>query len=662
MPELPSQVPWILILPALAAILQNFVGKYLPRKGDWLVVGAMGVALVLSIVTLVQWLGLETGGYFAKSWIWFELTGGHAFEVGFLVDGITAMLLIVVTLVSFVVFLFSVGYMKGDENYHRFFHWLSFFATSMLILSVADNLLFLFIGWELVGLSSYKLIGFWSQDLDNAEAAKKAFIVTRVGDVGMLIGMLILYAGCGTLSLQGIFAAVQAGEVSGSLLTWAGIGIFFGAVGKSAQFPLHVWLPDAMAGPTPVSALIHAATMVAAGVYLSARMFPMFTPDALTFIAWTGGVTALITAIVAFTQTDIKKVLAYSTMSQLGYMILGVGVGAPWAAMFHLTTHAFFKACLFLGSGSVIHAMHHTQELKDMGGLRKKMPVTFWTFVIATLALAGIPLMSGFYSKDAILFSALQDHRHVLFGIGFLGAFLTAFYMTRLTWLCFFGKPRNLEKYDHAHESPWVMTVPLVILAVLSFGVFYMGDFADHYFRTPGYLAEYPETAEVGRAYVQAGIEPEHHLHPWWFTLMALTLGFVGIGVGLALFKSGKRDQDSVILPRRLHDFAKAKYYMDELYLNVVVEGANQVSEVCRVVDDNGVDGLVNAVGEGGLLVGDVSGDADELVVDGAVNLTADVAQGAGAVVSTAQTGKLRNYLATALGITAVVILFILIA
>jgi NADH-quinone oxidoreductase subunit L len=297
-----------------------------------------------------------------------------------------------------------------------------------------------------------------------------------------------------------------------------------------------------------------------------------------------------------------------------------------------------------------------------MGGLRKKMPVTFWTFVIATLALAGIPLMSGFYSKDAILFSALEDHRHVLFGIGFLSAFLTAFYMTRLTWLCFFGKPRNQEKYDGAHESPWVMTVPLVILAILSFGVFYMGDFADQYFRTPGYLAEYPETAEVGRAYIQAGAEPEHHAHPWWFTAMALTLGFVGIGVGLLLFKSGKRDQDSLILPRRLHDFAKAKYYMDEFYLNVVVEGANQVSEVCRTVDDDGVDGFVNAVGEGGLLAGDVSGDVDEVVVDGAVNLTADVAQGAGAVVSTAQTGKLRNYLATALGITAVVILLILVA
>jgi NADH-quinone oxidoreductase subunit L len=412
-----------------------------------------------------------------------------------------------------------------------------------------------------------------------------------------------------------------------------------------------------MAGPTPVSALIHAATMVAAGVSLSARMFPIFTPDALTFIAWTGGLTALLTAVVAFTQTDIKKVLAYSTMSQLGYMILGVGVGAPWAGMFHLTTHAMFKACLFLGSGSVIHAMHHAQELKDLGGLRKKMPWTFWTFVVATLALAGIPFLSGFYSKDAILFSALADHEYTLFGLGFFTAFLTALYMTRLTWLCFFGKPRNQEKYDHAKESPWVMTVPLVILAVLSVGVFYRGDFADRHFRSPGHLAAYPETEQVERAYH----EKEHHDHPWWFNLLAWTLGAVGIGVGVALYRSGKRDQDSRLLPKPVHDLAKAKYYMDDFYLDGVVGSANRLSDLCRAVDDSGVDGLVNATGRGGVLLSDVSGDADEAVVDGAVNFTADAAQGAGAAVSRVQTGRLRNYLATAMTITAVVIFVILV-
>ena len=383
--------------------------------------------------------------------------------------------------------------MKGDAYYHRFFFWLSFFGVAMLILTLADNLMMLFIGWELVGLCSYKLIGFWSQDLANAEAAKKAFMTTRVGDVFMLIGLLIIYAKIGSFGFKEVFAGVQAGQLGGGLLTVAGIGLFMGAVGKSAQFPLQVWLPDAMAGPTPVSALIHAATMVAAGVYLAARMFPIFTPDALQFIAWTGGITAVMAALVAFTQTDIKKVLAYSTISQLGYMMLGVGVGAPWAGMYHLTTHAFFKACLFLGSGSVIHAMHHAQDLKDMGGLRKKMPITFWTFIVATLALAGIPLMSGFYSKDAILFTALRNGQYLLFALGFFGAFLTAFYMTRMVWLCFFGEPRNKEKYDHAHESPLVMTVPLVILAFLSLGpVFTDGPLLRPVLRDAGARAALP--------------------------------------------------------------------------------------------------------------------------------------------------------------------------
>ncbi|MFI5402560.1 MAG: NADH-quinone oxidoreductase subunit L [Planctomycetota bacterium] len=395
---LPGYVPWIVLAPALGALVQQFFGKRLPRRGDWLVVGTMFVSLALSFATLFAWRSLEPGHYFAASWEWFRLAGGITFHVGIVVDGLTCALLCVVTLVAFLVFLYSTGYMKGDPKYDRFFFWLSLFGVSMLILTLADNLLLLFIGWELVGLCSYKLIGFWSEDLANAEAAKKAFITTRAGDVGMLIGIMILYRQCGTLHIGEIFRAVKEGAFGGheTLLTFAGVGLFFGAVGKSAQFPLHVWLPDAMAGPTPVSALIHAATMVAAGVYLSARMFPLFTPEALGFIAWTGGITAFIGSVIAVTQTDIKKVLAYSTISQLGYMILGVGVGAPWAAMFHLCTHAMFKACLFLGSGSVIHAMHHAQDLKDMGGLRRKMPVTFWTFVISTLALAGVPFTSGF--------------------------------------------------------------------------------------------------------------------------------------------------------------------------------------------------------------------------------------------------------------------------
>jgi NADH-quinone oxidoreductase subunit L len=659
---IPSYVPWIILLPALAGLIQNFVGKKLPRQGDWLVIGAMFGALALSVMTTIAWLKLPAGDYFRSSTNWFELAQGVKFDVGLMVDGLTSALLIVVTLVASLVFLFSSGYMKGDPYYNRFFFWLSFFGVAMLILTLADNLMLLFVGWELVGLCSYKLIGFWSQDLDNAEAAKKAFIVTRVGDVGMLLGMLVIYWKVGSFAFDDIFAAVADGTLSGTLLTWAGLGLFFGAVGKSAQFPLHVWLPDAMAGPTPVSALIHAATMVAAGVYLSARVFPLFTPDALNAIAWTGGITALLGATIAFTQTDIKKVLAYSTVSQLGYMIMGVGVGSPNAAMFHLTTHAFFKGCLFLGSGSVIYAMHHAQDLKDMGGLRKKMPVTFWTFVISTLALAGIMFFSGFYSKDAILLAAFNNGFPVLGALGFGAAFMTAFYMTRMVWLCFFGEPKNQEKYDHAHESPWNMTVPLVVLAALSIGIIYTAThFSDRFFATPAVYASFPDTPEVLGTYAAPGEQLAHGHHPWWFTGLAIVLGPLGLLVGWLLFRSGKRDEKTPILPGQLHGLAKAKFYMDEMYLDGVVAGANAASDASNWVDANIVDGLVNTSGRSGVAVSDVSGDFDQVVVDGAVNLSADAAEGAGATLSAGQTGRIRNYVAAALGITAVVVALLLI-
>jgi len=657
---LPAYVPWIVLAPALGALVQQFLGKRLPRQGDWVVVGSMGISLLLSVMVMFAWARLPPGHYFARSWQWIELSGGITFHAGIVVDGLTSALLCVVTLVGTLVFLYSTGYMKGDPRYHRFFFWLSFFGVAMLILTLADNLLWLFIGWELVGLCSYKLIGFWSEDLANAEAAKKAFITTRAGDVGMLIGIMILYAQCGTLHIGEIFAAVKGGAFGGheALLTFAGIGLFFGAVGKSAQFPLHVWLPDAMAGPTPVSALIHAATMVAAGVYLSARMFPLFTPDALGYIAWTGGITAFIGAIIAVSQTDIKKVLAYSTISQLGYMILGVGVGAPWAAMFHLCTHAMFKACLFLGSGSVIHAMHHAQDLKDMGGLRAKMPVTFWTFVISTLALAGIPLTSGFLSKDAILLQALHEHRYVLFLLGFGVAFLTAFYMTRLVWLCFMGRPKNEEKYAHAHESPLVMTLPLVILALFT-PFFLWGGFAEDFFGTPAFYDAHPDVEHVRAAYIAPGGGAPHHDHPLYFTVLAYLTGIAGIALGVLAFRSGRRDHASRLLPGPLHDLSLSKFHMDEMYMDGVVAAGNALSRDSAWIDAHVVDGAVNVSGAVSLFVGDASGDADQVIVDGAVNLAADAAQGAGAVVATAQSGKIRNYLAAAIGLTAVAVVLI---
>jgi len=665
--NLPAYVPWIVLAPTLAGLIQNFFGKVLPRKGDIVVIAGMGVALMLSVLTLFHWINLAPGEYMHWHTTWFSVAGGIDFHVGIVVDGLTAAMLVVVTLVSFLVFLFSSQYMKGDPYYHRFFFWLSFFATAMLILVVADNLLLLFIGWELVGLCSYKLIGFWSQDLANAEAAKKAFITTRIGDVGMLIGLMMLYNAAGSFAFSDIFAAVQSGAISGNVLTWAGIGLFLGAAGKSAQFPFHVWLPDAMAGPTPVSALIHAATMVAAGVYLAARMFPIFTPEALQYIAWTGGITAILGSIIAVTQTDIKKVLAYSTISQLGFMIMGVGVGAPWAAMFHLCTHALFKACLFLGSGSVIHAMHHAQELKDMGGLRKKLPITFWTFVISTAALAGLPFTSGFLSKDAILAQALHSPTpgvQPLFWVGLAAAFLTAFYMTRMVWLCFMGKPRNQEKYDHAHESPWQMTVPLVVLAAFSVWIIWIGfggsTFEEKFFRTPAAYTFFPDTEFVKEAYVAPGEHVHHHAHELWFMACAIGVGIGGIALGLMLFAKGKRDQDTKLLPGSLHDLAKAKFYLDEFYLDGFIGGWNKVATAANAVDSRVVDGLVNNVGSGGLLAGDLCGDADQLVVDGAVNGVADVTHAAGAVASAAQTGRLRNYLTAAVFATAIGLLILI--
>jgi len=640
-------------------VIQQFFGKKLPREGDVLVIGAMLGSLVLSTMLLFSWQGLNPGEYFAGKMEWFSLAGGTTFYLGIMVDGLTAALCFVVTLVSTLVFLFSSAYMKGDANYHRFFFWLSFFGVAMLILTLADNLLQLFIGWELVGLCSYKLIGFWSQDLANAEAAKKAFITTRIGDVGMLVGLMIIYAVTENLEFNAIYEAVKLGigGLEGTLLTIAGVGIFLGAVGKSAQFPLQVWLPDAMAGPTPVSALIHAATMVAAGVYLAARMFQIFTPDALGYIAATGAITAFGAAIIAVVHTDIKKVLAYSTISQLGYMMIAVGCGAPWAGMFHLVTHAFFKACLFLGSGSVIHAMHHAQDLKDMGGLRKKMPITFTTFVVATAALAGLPFFSGFLSKDAILFAALNDHSYWIFGFGFAAAFLTAFYMTRMVVLCFFGKPRNQEKYDHAHESPWQMTLPLIVLAALSIGILYSStNFADDFFRTPAGYETFAEVDSNEVAYVAPDAHAEHPHHPGWFTALALTLGPLGILLGILVFGRGKRDEKSRVLPKPVQAYAENLAYMDDLYLDGVVPAFHSTAAACDWTDANVVDGLVNITGKGGLLLGDFSGDVDQIVVDGAVTTTAAVAQGAGAVVSAAQTGRVRNYITGALGTTAVVL------
>jgi NADH-quinone oxidoreductase subunit L len=474
------QYAWIIpFLPLSSFFVNIFFGKRLPRQGDWVSLATISTALFISAGIFYEVIvkTADPAFHYHKVFPWLQVTDRFALNAGILVDNVTAVMLVVVTLVSSLVHLFSIGYMHGDPRYNRFFAFLSIFSFSMLGLVLSESLFFIYVFWELVGLSSYLLIGFWFEKKSASDANKKAFITNRVGDFGFLAGIMILFAATGVVSYDEVFAGVQAGKISGNLLTLAGVCVFCGAVGKSAQFPLHIWLPDAMEGPTPVSALIHAATMVAAGVYLVGRVYPIFTPDAFLVIAYIGLITLFIAASIAIAQDDIKKVLAYSTISQLGFMIMGLGVGGYTAGLAHLLTHAGFKACLFLGSGSVIHAVH-SQDVKEMGGLYKKMPITFATFLIATMAIAGVPFFSGFYSKDMILGEALvfgmKHPQHIaLFIVTLLTAGITAFYMFRIVIYTFFGHARDHHKYDHAHESPFTMAFPLIVLAGLSFSFWY---------------------------------------------------------------------------------------------------------------------------------------------------------------------------------------------
>jgi len=426
----------ILFLPLLGFVSVIFLSKKITKMYivETLVLGlTFALSLLVGYYKLFVFKGEDI--IFAFNWLNYS---NLTVELGIKIDNLTVIMLFVVNLISLLVHVYSIEYMHGDKRFNRYFAYLGLFTFSMLGIVLTNNLLMMYIFWELVGLSSYLLIGFWFEKDSAANAGKKAFLVNRVGDIGMFLGILILFTTYGTFTFDTIFAKISEGILPFNSYEWLGIAgflVFLGAVGKSAQFPLHVWLPDAMEGPTPVSALIHAATMVAAGVYLVVRIFALLTPDALLIIAIIGAVTSFIAATIAVTQNDIKKVLAYSTVSQLGYMIMSLGIGAYAFAFFHLVTHAFFKAALFLGSGSVIHSMHHEQDIRHMGGLREKMPITFWTFVIATAALCGIPFTSGFLSKDGILAGALAfgnlTGHWVIPVLGFAVAFLTAFYMSR---------------------------------------------------------------------------------------------------------------------------------------------------------------------------------------------------------------------------------------
>jgi NADH-quinone oxidoreductase subunit L len=608
----------ILLLPLASFVVLIFFGRRLPRGGDWFGLSLLTVCLGLSLAVLTQRVGgpLEAD-VLRFTWVDFgdvPLIGRLQVHLGFAVDNLAAIMMTVVCLVSTLVHLFSIGYMDGDVRYTRYFAYLGIFTFSMLMIVLTDNFFLMYVGWELVGLSSYLLIGHWYEKKSASDAAKKAFIVNRIGDIGMFTGIMILYFTFRTFTFDDIFSMMAAGTVpmgSEAWLTAAGVLIFCGAVGKSAQFPLHVWLPDAMEGPTPVSALIHAATMVAAGVFLVARTFPMMTADALTVIAYVGAITAFVAATIAIAQNDIKKVLAYSTVSQLGYMVMGLGVGAYTAGFFHLSTHAMFKAGLFLGSGSVIHAMHHAmhkthdhgdpQDVRNMGGLKKYMPVTYLTFLMFTLAISGVPFTSGFLSKDELLAGSLafgQTTGHYLIPfIGFLVAGMTAFYMFRLVFLTFFGEHADRSREEHLHESPASMKIPLIVFAVLSFFAFWSFNpfgAAEGWFATSLPRPESVVPAASQAMGAEEFAEAMHHAH---VPTIVLSLLCAGIGILLAFFTYRKKSISADAVAAKLpgvHRFLLNKWYFDELYGATAVNGTLALTRLLNWFDANIVDGLVN--------------------------------------------------------------------
>jgi NADH-quinone oxidoreductase subunit L len=596
-------LPWfILFLPLLATAVITLFTLRCRTTSALLSIGAIVTGFVLT-VSFIAANGFHPA-VTETSTNWLSI-GNLNIDFGLKLDGLSLMMMLIVTGVGGAIHIYSFGYMSEDRGFSRFFACMSLFTFSMLGIVLANNFIQLFIFWELVGVSSYLLIGFWFEKPSAADAAKKAFITNRLGDFGFLLGIIILW--WFTNGLQN-FDLIQKlaheilnlpdhGYTYGDhfWLTIAGLLIFCGAVGKSAQFPLHVWLPDAMEGPTPVSALIHAATMVAAGVYMLCRIFQIFTPEALHVIAYIGGFTALLSALIAIQQNDIKRILAYSTLSQLGYMVMAVGLSGPTAAMFHLTTHAFFKALLFLGAGSVIIALHHEQDIWKMGGLRQKMPVTFWTFIIGTLALCGVPPFSGFYSKDSILAQALEQKNYPLFVLGVLVAGLTTFYMFRLFYVAFLGERRTgvapVSHFKEAaqagdeslrpagslsyepHESPAVMSWPLLVLAVFAVigGVIGISEI---------YAAQFGEAEHISIA--QRMVEPFAH------SPVAATIGILAVIAGFfAAFKL-YRNAEADPLPAKLGWFATAmknRFYFDEIYEATFIRAHDFIAAVMDWID-----------------------------------------------------------------------------
>jgi NADH-quinone oxidoreductase subunit L len=666
---------WLIpTIPAVSFALILFFGKRMPKKGAEIGIAAVGTSFVLACVTAVQWIqrvndaadahGLGVISAFGKGFMtsggeehtvvppvihnvtWWQ-NGGVKFSVGTQIDGLAVMMLFVVTLISLLVHVYSTAYMHDDVRYTYFYAALSLFTASMLTLVVASNTLQLLVGWELVGLCSFMLIGHWWEEKANTNAALKAFLTTRTGDIGLMIGVIVTFFAAGqTFSIVGINEAALS--VKGGHTIWL-VGascLLIGIIGKSGQFPLHTWLPDAMAGPTPVSALIHAATMVVAGVYLGARVYSVFwegfsiSSGGINAMALVGGITILIGAALAFVQDDIKKVLAYSTISQLGYMVMALGVGAWVGAVFHLFTHAFFKALLFLGAGSVSHSgSHHSFDMKkDMGGLRKYMPITYVTFMIGSLALAGVFPLAGFWSKDEILATAGQGGFEIFMVIGLVGAVLTAAYMTRCVYLTFFGEYRG---HAHPHESPRAITIPLIVLAVFSV----LAGLAN---ATAFGIEEFAKYVEPTFAFPKNIIVPDFDI-----TLAAVSFFLVVISLGVAAvfwldrkeLKALKGLTERSSAAKAGHRFLLNKYYLDHLYEGTIVAGIKgPIARASYWVNQNVIDGVVNAAGKGAAGFGKVVYRVDQSVVDGAVNGIANQTGEAGGMLRYLQSGRVQRY------------------
>ncbi len=649
--------------PLLGVVINGLFGRtYIRDRAHLVAVPAAGLSFIVALLISLQVFAGRTLDLSLYPWV---VAGDFHAPVGFLVDPLSTVMMLTVTFVGLLIHIYSIGYMHDDPGYPRFFVYMNLFMFSMLILILANNYLLMFLGWEGVGLCSYLLIGFWYEKKTATDAGNKAFIVNRVGDAGFLLGLFLIWTTFGTLEYAGVFQQAEGlhGQLTEpalgglSLVTWITLALFVGAMGKSAQLPLFVWLPDAMEGPTPVSALIHAATMVTAGVYMVARSSPLYNlaPTTLGLVATVGAVTAVFAATIACVQNDIKRVIAYSTISQLGYMFLGAGVGAYASGIFHLYTHAAFKALLFLGAGAVIHGLHQEQDIQRMGGLRPYMKVTAYTLGVGALANARIFPLAGFWSKDEILFAAFSGGHYVLWVLGLVGAFLTAFYMARLYFLTFEGQFRgDSHRVAHVHDAPPTMAIPLIVLAIGSVVVGFVGIPPEqgpfHQF-----LAPVLHHGGEGHGAVSTLALP--------LAMLSLLVAVAGIGVAYLLYLKW-RDLPELLAARFQHVYRVLyqKYYVDELYWVIFGDGILGSSRFLSQVDEKVVDGAVNRTATVTMELSTGSDWTDIRIVDGLVNKIADIIQGGSRRLRLIQTGVVQNYiLAIAVGIFFIVSVYIII-